>query len=311
MKKAIYLLLLILSINDLNSQEYASIPMDTTSHWKVDGYYMQGMECLFEYSFWYYIQGEEIINNKTYSKLYSKGHWYEDPIWPGDPGCDGEGDIVDIYVGALRTENNIVYFKPYDWDSEQLLFDYNLNIGDTLSDTTFFLFGNNPMVTVSSIDSVLNQNGDYLKRWNLQVDGWKEQDWFIEGIGTNKGLFHELIPFEWDSELICYSENFLPVYPPGSDCDPTVGIFDQELITLDFICYPNPTNEFINIQISNPQAEKYFVEIYNITGQRIYSEEMESSASYSINCVNMKAGIYFIILSSPTEIKTTQKLLIN
>ena len=195
---------------------------------------MQGMECLYNYSFWYYVQGEEVINNKTYAKLYSKGHWYESLIHPDGTGCNRKGDNMDVYEGALRTENNIVYFKPFDWGTEQLLFDYNLKTGDTLPDTIFFNWGNNPDLIVSSMDSVQLESGEYRTCWNLQEIDFGMSFWFIEGIGTNKGLFHELIPFEWDSELICYSENYGPVYPQGSDCDPTIGVFEKKNSTNSF-----------------------------------------------------------------------------
>jgi hypothetical protein len=268
LKKVSLLFLIIVFSGVVKTQDFIPIPADTTSYWNVDGYFLVGGECIFNYSYWYYINGEETINGKNYYKLYSKGQWYEEPIWPEDTSCTMEGEHLDFYEGAIRTENNIVYFKPYDNDHEQLLFDYGLKEGDTLPDTIFLDQGNYHNLIITSVDSVVMKSGEYRTRWNIEAadQGLGVDYWFIEGIGTNKGLIQELVPFEWDSELICYSENFEPVYPLEYNCDPTIGISENIVISPEARIYPNPADKLINIRIRNPQSNKYGIDIANLTG---------------------------------------------
>jgi len=103
--------------------------------------------------------------------------------------CSGEGNTLNVEEGALRTENNIVYYVEPGSYYEYILFDYNLKKGDTVPSSFYFLRDVYGVVTVSSIDSALTEQDNYLTRWNLKRSYWSDSSWFIEGIGTNKGIF--------------------------------------------------------------------------------------------------------------------------
>lgn len=311
MKNLILVVFLITLSNSITAQDFVPIPADSTSHWKVDGYYLLGGICIFNYSYWYYINGEEMINGKKFSKLYSKGHWNEAPIWPDDDDCNAVGDILDVYEGALRTEDNLVYFKPSGENKVQLLFDYNLKTGDTLPDTIIFNRGFNYDIIVGSMDTVQMESGEHRTRWNLELENYGMPLWFIEGIGTNKGLFHTLIPFEWDSELTCYSERFGPFYPPGYICDPTIGVRNSKTDVNVFKIFPNPSSRIVRIEIQNPRSERYLIEVHTLTGQQILTQHIEESEEPVINCQKVSPGIYLLTVKLNNGYQSTRKLIIN
>ena len=77
-----------------------------------------------------------------------------------------------------------------------------------------------------------------------------------------------------------------------------------------FNIHPNPSNGIINLEIKNPQSEKYLIEIFVQTGQKVYSQAINNIDSFTINCQHIKSGIYFLVVTSSGGIKATQKLVI-
>ncbi len=120
MKKVTFLLFFIAILISIKAQNFIPIPEDTTSCWKIYGDDVLDEECHQTYTDWFNIMGERIVNNKTYYKLYSKGHWVSHPIMPNG-SCSGEGNT--------------------------------LNVGDTVPSSFYFIQNVYGVVIVSSIDS--------------------------------------------------------------------------------------------------------------------------------------------------------------
>ncbi len=75
---------------------------------------------------------------------------------------------------------------------------------------------------------------------------------------------------------------------------------------LDFIVYPNPANQLINIGFKNNHAAKVLIELYDMTGQRIciIDEKQFGIGNQSIawNAGQLAQGIYVIKISSDQQI---------
>ncbi|MEI7597554.1 MAG: S8 family serine peptidase [Bacteroidota bacterium] len=65
--------------------------------------------------------------------------------------------------------------------------------------------------------------------------------------------------------------------------------------------YPNPANDFINIELSNFKANR--IEIYNNMGQMLVNKSVDAnSSSYiQINTADLKSGLYILKVSSTTS----------
>ena len=306
-----FLLVITLFISGLiNAQNYMPIPNDSTSHWKIHGSQLLNQDCVRQYSNWHYIKGEKIVGGNTFYKIYSKGHWSDNAI-PPYGNCSGSGETLDVYEGAIRTEDTIIYYIPTGQNYPEVLFDYTLEIGDTVPPTIYL--NNVPTVTtIESIDSVITDSGEYLKRWYFENILFVEEHWFIEGIGTKKGIFYPFLDGgEHRREFKCYSEIFLPFYPAGYACDPTVSVFERETETIDFALFPNPSNGMIKLKIFDHQSNHFLCEIINLTGQSVFSQEVDDKESNTIDCTNIKPGLYFITVSSGKGKMITKKLVIS
>ncbi len=84
-----------------------------------------------------------------------------------------------------------------------------------------------------------------------------------------------------------------------------VGIIENSLKSNVFI-YPNPTNEFLNIELEN--LDKINIEIANALGQVVF-EEMIEFKNAKLNIENLKPGLYFLKIIKEDEIIATQKII--
>lgn len=140
----------------------------------------------------YFIQGDTSIKNIKYFKLYKSGLMILDQPFL----------YSNVYVGAIRDNDNKIYFINRKTSKERLLFDFNLKEGDTIKSE----IANGK--TVLSIDSLL----DGRRIFNYDISHYTA-GYIIEGIGTNGGLFSlgtnmiVLHSGECACYLICYSED--------------------------------------------------------------------------------------------------------
>ncbi len=99
--------------------------------------------------------------------------------------------------------------------------------------------------------------------------------------------------------------------------------FTQELVTLTGLddnatlgnleMYPNPSRGNVNIVYSNQDALPVDIELYDLTGQKVYSETISNSASglnqYQLD--NLNQGIYVVVLRTGDNQTIQKKLVIN
>lgn len=262
-------LLFLLNI-PLFSQAYFPFP-ESNASWTIQTYWPDGspngQQSLYDYQ----ITSDTIINALTYHKLTTVNYSGSFPPYFGVG-----------YVGAFRNDtlNRKVYYYPKDSLQEYLLYDFTLNIGDTIKgytrdfnhyvfnvsmDTSVNIFNN---AVISSVDSILI-NGVYRKKWNYTSypTGYPDQyPWFfdgniIEGIGNTNGLLEGLwSSIDFQNYLSCYLENEIPFYSWGT-C--LVGLEEEKNIEQIEI-YPNPFTTSISIYTSD-EIEK--ISVFNILGE--------------------------------------------
>lgn len=65
----------------------------------------------------------------------------------------------------------------------------------------------------------------------------------------------------------------------------------------DIELYPNPTNQFLNINLENSNLKDVQFEMYNIIGNKLdIRPEPVSKNNFKINVKNLHAGYYFLIV---------------
>jgi hypothetical protein len=180
----------------------------------------------------------------------------------------------------------------YDWSNNQdtLLYDFNLSVGNPLPHT--YNNPNYPNVIVSSIDSILLIDG-YHRRYNLDIGTTVDSASIIEGIGSTYGLLASLVPpFENGDALLCFSKNNFTIYPNASTaCDFTVGMLsekDEHVLNV----YPNPADDFINIQ--NHFTSPLSVTVFSSYGTVVHQITLAKDANATIDLSALANGIYMV-----------------
>jgi hypothetical protein len=264
--------------------------------WNVS-YQEYGMGFCGEYS--YTISDDTLINNTVYHKIMKTGHdfsmtYYANPSphWVCDHSV-AYGNYTN-YTGALREDISLkkVFFIPPSDTALQLLYDFNLNVGDSLKG---YLSLCNDCSKVTSIDSILI-NTTYRKRWNFQYSGQPGYS-IIEGIGSSCGLLNPYTNFEYFSNLDCFSQNgqtLYPFYSASAACALLTSIGENSKEQNALTIFPNPSNGLFQLSANN--SDFINVEVTNLLGTIIKKSEIKNG-SFELDLSNESQGIYFVRVS--------------
>lgn len=260
------------------------------------------------------IEATDADTSYVYSKIYSL---YDSTL--SSPNS--------TYFAALRTTaDNKVYVVLPGYE-ECLLYDFSLEVGDTAwypvggglcyNEVSFWLQDHYKYVT--SIDSILLENGEYRKKWTLQGD--IISDVWVEGIGSIVwyGLFNPLISdialCGDDYGVACIKDHTTVLYLENPLCEKCfcsllTGIedaLDSEDAPLLF--YPNPVSEKLSIEMSLYSGETRIV-IYNSLGQSVYRGNMLPGETLQVDVSQWQKGIYYIKVQGENMPAAGGKLLV-
>lgn len=268
----IFILLWQCIIADAQTSVYHEFP-DSNATWNVFwsswGYGLQTGNYVYTFS------NDTIINGLTYHK-------------------------INGYAAAIREDliQKKVYVIPLFDSVPQLLYDFNLNVGDTLkgylgiSSTSY---GD----TVTTIDSILI-NSNYRKRWTIHADAritFGNKYYIIEGIGSSKGLLQQYQDFESDSNLECFSQNNQTIYPSADsimNCASLTSISDKRGIEKLYI-FPNPTNGKFQVKLLGIIGN--ILEITDVLGNVIMKLGIKND-TIEIDLLSQPEGVYFVRVSN-------------
>lgn len=240
-------------------------------YWREASSGYQCFQCCSDYQ--YILTGDTVIGEYTYSKIEHSGVMYSQDIWGN---CThNKVSFYRNYKGALRndTENRKVYYVQPWTDFEEVLYDFNLNIGDTLPPSYI-----NPLCCgignkVVGIDSVL-VGAEYHRSY--QIASIFDPNPFcsiIEGVGSTFGLFGSMgaliQPFEFGSDLLCMNIDGETVYPDFTVCELVTGIANQPIMN-SLTIVPNPASDYATVTL-NHSSDKAIFSLMNMQGQQILS----------------------------------------
>lgn len=253
-----------------------------------------------------YYKGDTTFNNLTYHKLFrTNRNIFCSQIIQGA-----------YYVGALRedTIQQRIYVREYWQDTEHILYDFSLEVGDTLPDIT--------ELTVTSIDTIITSDGIARRRWHVPY--YYYEAYYIEGIGGNLGLLSGVIGVEYPNVTMCFegdekqtvyiNEYFGYGYGychvPTDSCW-NVGIREDNCYG-DFSIYPNPvySHELFTLVMSKSKQEQIkTIDLYDIQGSE-HSQIISPVFPIAIKSPE-KQGLYFLRISYMDGNQYTIKLIVN
>lgn len=236
------------------------------------------------------IVGDSVIGGLTYRHLIYHGVITEFPINP-QPGvfCNPPSTFTLPY-GFVRQEGKKLYSYDLIQSVDTLLYDFDLQVGDTLPLT---IINADTAITVTAITNF--QVGNETRSIFTLSSNLGISEKLIEGIGHDKGFLGHMQPFEFfESNLICYSRNDTTYYDNGIDvCDLNVGLNEfQSNIKVDV--FPNPTSDIVTI--TSPQfAEIQSFEMVDLLGAKYeVMVDFSSSEKAVVNLESLASGNYIL-----------------
>jgi hypothetical protein len=251
----------------------------------------------------YFLHGDTLIEGTTYQKLYEKSKYY------------GSGN----YAGAIREETTTreVYFRGSSETSEKLLYDFSLQVGDTVSIMSYSGWkGFQLTFRVDSADQVLDENGLTRRRMFLDDLSFKTGEIWVEGIGSMQGLISPgnlfyMADLNWQSLCTSIDEN--PVYynPVFDTCTyDLVGIPDLTHDPAHIRIFPNPVSGISVLEVDGNSKGPITIEVLDITGHAI-KKETAGSNRFLINNQDYPPGLYLIKATDNDQVNVVSKFIIR
>lgn len=239
---------------------------DTVNSWKIQGY--SGWPDKVTYSYFsLQFKGFVTKNGVTYTSIQEYGLCRED------------------------TSQNKVYILPANDTIEKVLYDYNLQVGDTFAYQFWGIGGKNEKGVVVYIDSVLVA-GYYHKIWGFDSYNINTYNVIIEGVGI----------MGWGKPesgrgVICFSRNGIMI-PIKNYIDARSCALDVNNITTNnrtITISPNPANQYSKITFPYT-IQSGQLTITDVLGKTICSKSITNKPEIAIG--EMPAsGVYFYMLT--------------
>jgi hypothetical protein len=214
----------------------------------------------------------------------------------------GEPNNSTTYLTSyIFKDSNIVSYGQ-DINNLEVLYDFNLSVGDSIiqnvgmgtswgTDTVKVVFVDTVSINGMDRKRIIFEDFTYHSvQWNNQFTA-PGMMW-VEGIGDLtygidfSGYGYNFIA-NWS--LICFTEGTTPIF---GTCAPASL---EEDIEIEFIVYPNPTSDFININLQQTLNAEFT--LYSVNGNRISDWNLVPGIN-QIDLSLLSNGIYMGIIQS-------------
>ncbi len=243
------------------------------------------------------ISGDTTINGLTYHKLFTP-HVIE-----SYSGTNCSSTFAG-YKGAIRQDTILkkAYIVKPNYNTEQLLYDFNMQMGDTVKGVIASISVDAD--TVISIDSIL-VGGSYRKKWNI-TNGIS----IIEGLGSTYGLVQNstagLIGTFSNFSITCFSQNGASIYPNNTiSCPLITSLNTLNEIVKEIKIYPNPSKGIFLVDYNGLEIKEIILN--DLFGQLILKENTSNSINLSID--NLKTGLYILTVTDKNNKSTFRKII--
>ncbi len=248
--------------------------LNVTSQWKEDEFGVFGIPSL---HYRLYMKGDTVWNGKTYHKIWQEG------INELPPQLGGN-EVLDRLHCLLREENAKFYTLFENQTQEQLLYDFDLNVGD-------IVYFNTPYQVVDSITTFKFGN-ETRKKFHLSSQKYLARyTTLLEGIGSEVGISPDYNIFEGGKSLICYLQNNSLYERWDNSC--TLTADETSPTTSTFKCYPNPAKDVLYLDFEGSNTGLHFIQLYNALGQLLLSQTSEG-AKNSLDISTLPKGLYLV-----------------
>lgn len=252
-------------------------------------------------------------------KRDSLGSGFETPVWNGYQLYDTCRDIV-TGLPIIDDNGDVVFCVQYDGNGLHLYGNVYRDFLDLQGKADVFLcpdyntnnalyFNGNDAVALITGTTVANDGSNLIDvigvigedpaggTWQTPTGRWITKDKTIvrdpsieKGTGAVVGALQDTLPYiQWE----IYSKNTFSVIDGGHgcSCDPNY-VSTQEINTVPFKAYPNPTNGLMQIE-AEENIES--IEVFNILGMKVLSQQFNGVANQvQLNLGHLTNGVHII-----------------
>lgn len=278
-----FLLFAFLCCTGLEAQQYVAFPTDS-ARWQCSYWAYQSIcQTVPPHQYEYSISGDTVIGPFTYHKIISIG-------WTADANCYTP---PTGYQGCIREDSaRHVFFRPVWLGYDTLLYDFNLQVGDTMMSVL-----NTCLDPIDSIDSILI-GSTYRKQYHITTSFWcgNFNVAIIEGIGSTGGLLEPFGQYMAHNNLNCFSHNGQTLYPyPAANCAPLIQSISPQPVKQEWSATPNPSSG--SVVLTSPSliyGQTYSVVLRNVTGEIVSVQSCNAQdGNISIDRSGVANGTYF------------------
>jgi len=199
---------------------------------------------------------------------------------------------------------------------EFILYDFSLQEGDSIgynwSGIHWFYIDSLRNINIFDIDRKIW----YFKSKNQYNQEYVYPIW-IEGIGSLAGIMYPAseasLEWGWNGLITCifYNDNLIFQSNYGEMYGCSFEYVDiNEISENNISFYPNPITNVSVLKFLNKNNELFFLEIYDITGELVYRDEINSN-QFQISKCNFLNGIYLYQLKTNNKIIYTNKFIVQ
>ncbi|MEL7120000.1 MAG: T9SS type A sorting domain-containing protein [Bacteroidota bacterium] len=256
-----------------------------------------------------FIEGDTIINEKTYKKVFGKFIYaLEAPVFVPPFGISE----VPGLVGFMREDTvtrRVYTYITYDDRSEYLTYDFSLRVGDTLQ---IEYLNEGDYAILDSITDFRLYNGELRRQFHFSAFDYlnyplHQEYKYIEGVGGREDL---LIPFgfnfEGGSVISCFRQSgeILYDFSQAYGCEM---ITNTNMVPVEkyISIFPNPSTSEINIEVKNQKS--ILLELLFLDGKVLFSTD-KIKPNMRMDLRSYPKGIYFLRSTNEFGLIQTQRI---
>jgi hypothetical protein len=246
----------------------------------------------------YFVDGDTLISNKNYYKLYKNGILF----------LDNPFKIEHKYMGAIRDSANRFYFVEKENSVETLLYNFDAKAGEPMQPDG---------IPVFEIDTLENGRRTYL--FDIITVHCGSANTIIEGIGWLGGLLEGNScsghPGVRGSYLVCYTEDEEIIYLTEQmrgdqpvECNLTISSVSKPSVETAFSDILLKDKE-LKITLRFYPAEKACIEIFTITGVKVLNTALYNKENL-LDLNQVANGVYMVRLRYKNYLQVAE-LIVN
>jgi hypothetical protein len=316
-QKQLYLLIILFVslFNSAKAQGYIQLINDSAI-WNCLSVVSNGPSSANFYPYTRVLQKDSILNGITYKvDNYSPSSFYRE-----------DSAHNQVYGRTLVLDST----GSFVLSDELLIYDFNLQVGDTFKVAGIQQMFDTIVLHVSFIDSVIDLDGNYRKRISLsiidQLGLMKTMTW-IEGIGAiDFDLFYprdlSIYDFHTLNTVYCYQKNNQPVFEYPYDywssspsvhynCGTITNIGQIEEKNNELQFFPNPVQNELTIQLIAETQKVLSIQVFDLLGKEQGIKWQKTSLSNAkMNTSTLSQGVYLLNVRTEQGI-ITKKIIKN